>query len=68
MLVLARRRDEELVLFGPDGVELGRIMIVDIRGDRVRLGFQFPGTIGIHRAEVADQIGAAILGGREDLA
>ena len=68
MLVLARRRDEEVVLIGPDGVELGRIAVCRIREDRVVLGFKFPRYIEIHRVEVADRIGQGILDGKQDFA
>lgn len=47
MLVLNRRRDE-VIVFG-DKV---RLTIVDIRRDRVRLGFNAPREIPIHRQEV----------------
>ena len=48
MLVLSRKRGEKIVF--PDlGVEL---MVVDIRGDRVRLGITAPLDIAVYREEV----------------
>ncbi len=47
MLVLTRQR-EESVMVGDD-VE---VTVVDIRGDKVRLGFDAPSTISIYRKEV----------------
>ena len=47
MLVLSRQR-EEAVMIG-DNV---RVKIVDIRGDKVRLGFEAPQDVKIHREEV----------------
>lgn len=50
MLILSRQRSEEVVIFDPDGNELGRVMLVRIIGDRVRLGFKFPSEYAIHRS------------------
>lgn len=47
MLVLSRQR-EEVVRIGDDI----RVRVVDIRGDKVRLGFEAPPEIKIHREEV----------------
>jgi carbon storage regulator len=47
MLVLSRKRDEQIVI-GDDIV----ITIVDIRGDKVRLGVEAPGDVPVHRHEV----------------
>lgn len=47
MLVLSRQRDE-VVMVGDD-VE---VTVVDIRGDKVRLGFSAPKDVSIHRREV----------------
>lgn len=52
MLVLTRRVNE-VITIGPD-IE---IMIVAIRGDKIRLGINAPDDIAIHRKEVADKIG-----------
>jgi carbon storage regulator len=51
MLVLSRQRDESIII--GDNVQ---ITIVDIRGDKVRLGIQAPPEISVHRKEVFDAI------------
>lgn len=51
MLVLSRQRDETIMI--GDEVE---ITVVDIRGDKVRLGIKAPRHIPVHRKEVYDAI------------
>ena len=51
MLVLSRQRDETIMI--GDEVE---ITVVDIRGDKVRLGINAPRTIHVHRKEVYEAI------------
>lgn len=51
MLVLSRQRDETIMI--GDDVE---VTIVDIRGDKVRLGITAPRSIQVHRKEVYDAI------------
>ncbi|MCY3012111.1 MAG: carbon storage regulator CsrA [Planctomycetota bacterium] len=51
MLVLSRHRDESIMI-GDDVV----ITIVDIRGDKVRLGIEAPNDIPVHRQEVYEAI------------
>lgn len=51
MLVLSRHRDESIMI-GDDIV----ITIVDIRGDKVRLGIEAPQHVPVHRQEVYDAI------------
>ena len=51
MLVLSRHRDESIMI-GDDVM----ITIVDIRGDKVRLGIDAPNEIPVHRQEVYDAI------------
>jgi carbon storage regulator len=51
MLVLSRHRDESIII-GDDIV----ITIVDIRGDKVRLGIDAPQDIPVHRQEVYEAI------------
>jgi len=51
MLVLSRQKDESIMI-GED-VE---ITIVDVRGDKVRLGITAPKEIPVHRREVYEAI------------
>ncbi len=51
MLVLSRQRDETIMI--GDDVEL---TVVDIRGDKVRLGIKAPSHIPVHRKEIYDAI------------
>jgi len=51
MLVLSRQRDETIMI--GDEIE---ITVVDIRGDKVRLGINAPRAIQVHRKEVYDAI------------
>ena len=51
MLVLSRHRDESIII-GDDIV----ITVVDIRGDKVRLGIVAPKDVPVHRQEVFDAI------------
>ena len=51
MLVLSRQKDESIMV--GDDVE---ITIVDVRGDKVRLGITAPKRISVHRREVYDAI------------
>jgi carbon storage regulator len=51
MLVLSRQRDESIMI-GDNIV----ITIVDIRGDKVRLGINAPAEIPVHRQEVYEAI------------
>ena len=51
MLVLSRQRDESIMM-GDNVV----ITVVDIRGDKVRLGIQAPHEIPVHRREVYEAI------------
>jgi carbon storage regulator len=51
MLVLSRQKDESIMI--GDDVE---IIIVDVRGDKVRLGITAPKSIPVHRKEVYESI------------
>ena len=51
MLVLSRHRDESIMI-GDKIV----VTIVDIRGDKVRLGINAPSSVPVHRQEVFDAI------------
>ena len=51
MLVLARQRDESIVI----GDEI-IVTVVDIRGDKVRLGIAAPRSVSVHRKEIWEAI------------
>ena len=51
MLVLSRQKDESIMI--GDNVE---VTIVDVRGDKVRLGITAPKEIPVHRREVYEAI------------
>jgi carbon storage regulator len=53
MLVLSRQRDETIMI--GDAIE---ITVVDIRGDKVRLGINAPREVQVHRKEVYEAIRA----------
>ena len=51
MLVLSRQRDETIMI--GDNIE---VTVVDVRGDKVRLGITAPKSITVHRKEVYEAI------------
>jgi len=51
MLVLSRKKDEKIVI--GDNITL---MVIEIRGDKVRLGIEAPRDTPVHRQEVYDAI------------
>ncbi len=55
MLVITRREGEEVVIGDPANPS-GMVRVASIKGDRVRLAFDFPREVDVHRREVADQI------------
>lgn len=55
MLVITRREGEEVVIGDPKN-PIGVVRIASVKGERVRVAFDFPRDVQIHRREVADQI------------
>lgn len=51
MLVLSRKKDESIII--NDHI---RVTIVEIRGDKVRLGIDAPKDVSVHRREVYEAI------------
>lgn len=51
MLVLSRKVDEEIIIGGNITVR-----IVDVRGNKVRIGIEAPINVAVHRKEVYDAI------------
>lgn len=55
MLVITRREGEEVVIGDPKN-PIGIVRIASVKGERVRIAFEFPREVEIHRREIADQI------------
>jgi len=53
MLVLSRKKNESVII--DDNIQ---VTIVEVRGDKVRLGIEAPKDIPVHREEIADKIEA----------
>lgn len=51
MLVLSRKVGERIII--NDNIE---VVVVEIRGDKIRLGIEAPKDIPVHREEVAERI------------
>ncbi|HEV3339545.1 MAG TPA: carbon storage regulator CsrA [Pirellulales bacterium] len=58
MLVLSRKKNESIVINNDI-----TIVVVEIRGDKVRLGVEAPKEVPVHRREVYDAIHRAAAGG-----
>jgi carbon storage regulator len=54
MLILSRKTNESIVI--ADNIV---ITVVEVRGDKVRLGIEAPKEVPVHRREVYDKIKAA---------
>ncbi len=55
MLVITRREGEEVVIGDPKN-PIGIVRIASVKGERVRIAFEFPREVEIHRREIANQI------------
>ena len=55
MLVLSRKVGETVIITAPDGTSLV-VMLVEVRGDKVRIGIAAPTTYTIYREEVQQRI------------
>lgn len=51
MLVLSRKKDEKIII----GDQI-TVMVIEIRGDKVRLGIDAPKEVTVHREEVYEAI------------
>jgi carbon storage regulator len=54
MISIPRKKGESVII--NDDIIL---TVIEIRGDKVRLGIQYPGDVTVHRQEVYDAIQAA---------
>lgn len=61
MLVLSRKKNESIVI--NDDIT---IVVVEIRGDKVRLGVEAPKEVPVHRREVFDAIHRGEVAGGEN--
>ncbi len=57
MLVITRREGEEVVIGDPKN-PIGIVRVASVKGERVRIAFDFPRNVDINRREIADQIAA----------
>jgi carbon storage regulator len=55
MLVLSRKPNERIII--ADDIE---IVVIDVQGDRVKLGFNAPDRVRIQRAEIFQRICEAV--------
>ena len=60
MLVLSRKKNESIVINNDI-----TIVVVEIRGDKVRLGVEAPKEVPVHRREVYDAINRALANGED---
>ena len=51
MLVISRKKDESIYVNGNI-----RIVVIDVRGDKVQLGIEAPSDVSVFRSEVLDKI------------
>ena len=51
MLVLSRKRNESVII--NDNIV---VTVIDVRGDKVRIGIEAPREVSVHRQEVLDAI------------
>lgn len=52
MLILSRHKDEQIVIPEQSIV----VTVIDIRGDKVRIGIEAPANVPVHRREVWERV------------
>lgn len=57
MLVLSRKVNERIVITSPEGVKI-TLMLIEVRGDKARIGVEAPIEYRVNRGEVQDVIDA----------
>jgi len=55
MLVLTRYPGESIIITSASGCRI-EISIIDVRGDKVRLGIEAPRSVTVHRKEIQQRI------------
>jgi len=58
MLILTRKQDEKIIITTPNGIRI-TVMLIAIRGDKVRLGVEAPKDVAVHREEIQAAIDGA---------
>jgi carbon storage regulator len=61
MLVLSRRSNQSVIVGSEDLQRMLTVTVLQINGQNVRLGFDAPHGVAVHRSEVWAQISAAAL-------
>ena len=62
MLILSRKTQESVVVGGSDRFErMLKVTVLDIKGGKVKLGFEVDADVPVHRLEVWEKIQAAAL-------
>ena len=57
MLVLSRKVGETIIVTAPDGTQIV-LMIIEVRGDKARIGIAAPKSYAINREEIQQKISA----------
>ena len=55
MLVCSRKVNEKIIITAPDGTQIV-LMMVEVRGDKARIGIAAPTSWTVHRKEVQNAI------------
>lgn len=55
MLVLSRKRHETIVITAPDGTRIV-LLVVELRGDKARIGIEAPKDYSVHRGEIQELV------------
>ena len=55
MLVLSRKVNEKVIITAPDGTQIV-LMLVEVRGDKARIGIAAPTSWTVHREEIQNAI------------
>ena len=57
MLVLSRKVGETVIITAPDGTQIV-LMLVEVRGDKCRIGITAPKSYAVNREEIQQRISA----------
>ena len=55
MLVCSRKVNEKIIITAPDGTQIV-LMLVEVRGDKARIGIAAPTSWTVHREEIQNAI------------